>query len=79
MSFTTEIKKFIKYNLLQSWGITTIYYHSQLINPEALLTKKILSNEVSFTALKNKRSQSFAYYQSPSNYFPVIKMELYGH
>lgn len=50
-----EIKECIKYNLLLPGGITTIYYHSQLINLEALLTKKILSNEVSLDCTKEQK------------------------
>ena len=54
-SFPIEIKECIKYNLLVPGGITTIYYHSQLINLEALLTKKILSNEVSLDCTKEQK------------------------
>lgn len=54
-SFPIEIKECIKYNLLVPGGITTIYYYSQLINLEALLTKKILSNEVSLDCTKEQK------------------------
>ena len=54
-SFPIEIKECIKYNLLVPGGITTIYYYSQLINLEALLTKKILSNEVSIDCTKEQK------------------------
>lgn len=54
-SFPVEIKECIKYNLLLPGGITTIYYHSQLINLRALLTKKILSNEVSLDCTKEQK------------------------